>query len=43
MPTNHLFTVSGTLIVRDITREDAYKIYQFARRPVIWGDEIIGA
>ncbi len=41
--TNNLYTVSGTIIAHDITRDDALRIYQFARRPVIWGDETIGA
>jgi 23S rRNA maturation-related 3'-5' exoribonuclease YhaM len=42
MPTNTLYTVSGTIIAHNITRDDAIKIYQFARRPVIWGHEKIG-
>jgi hypothetical protein len=40
--TNTLFTVSGAILARNVTREEAITICTFARRPVLWGSELIG-
>lgn len=41
MPTNHLYTVSGTLLARNVTRAEAIAISNFARRPVYWGSDVV--
>ena len=38
-----LFTTSGVVLAYAITRDAAIAISNFARRPVLWGDELIGA
>jgi hypothetical protein len=38
-----LFTVSGSVLAYAVTRDEAIAISNFARRPVRWGDELIGA
>ena len=40
--TNILLTVSGTVLAYAVTRDCAIAICDFARRPVRWGDELIG-
>jgi hypothetical protein len=43
MITDTLFTTSGVVIAYAITRDKAIAISNFARRPVHWGNELIGA
>jgi hypothetical protein len=43
MKNNMLFTVSGEVLAYAVTRDEAIAISNFARRPVRWGDELIGA
>ena len=43
MINNMLFTTSGVVLAYAITRDAAIAISNFARRPVLWGDELIGA
>lgn len=38
-----LFTTSGVVLAYAITRDEAIAISNFARRPVRWGNELIGA
>jgi hypothetical protein len=38
-----LFTASGQVLAYAITRDEAIAISNFARRPVRWGNELIGA
>jgi len=42
MPTNILLTVNGAVLAYAVTRDCAIAISNFARRPVYWGDELIG-
>jgi len=42
MQNNMLFTVSGEVLAYAVTRDAAIAISNFARRPVRWGDELIG-
>jgi hypothetical protein len=42
MPTNILHNVNGALLAYAVTRSCAIAISNFARRPVYWGDELIG-
>lgn len=42
MINNMLFAVDGTVLAYAITRDAALAISRFARRPVRWGDELIG-
>ena len=43
MINNMLFAVDGTVLAYAITRDAAVAISNFARRPVRWGEELIGA
>jgi hypothetical protein len=43
METNLLSTVNGTVLAYAIPRDCAIAISHFARRPVYWGDELIGS
>jgi hypothetical protein len=43
MNNNTLFTASGMVLAYAVTRDEAITISNFARRPVYWGDELIGA
>lgn len=42
MTINTLFTVGGMVLAYAVTRDAAIAICTFARRPVRWGDELIG-
>jgi hypothetical protein len=42
MENNTLFTVAGLVLAYAVTRDAAIAISDFARRPVRWGDELIG-
>jgi hypothetical protein len=42
MQNNMLFTVSGEVLAYAVTRDEAIAISNFARRPVRWGDVLIG-
>ena len=42
MENNILFTVTGSVLAYAVTRDAAIAISDFARRPVLWGDELIG-
>ena len=43
METNMLFAANGTVLAYAITRDYAIAVSDFARRPVRWGSELIGA
>ena len=43
METNMLFAANGTVLAYAITRDCAIAVSDFARRPVRWGNELIGA
>ena len=42
METNMLFTVAGKVLAYAVTRDAAIAISEFARRPIRWGNELIG-
>jgi hypothetical protein len=42
METNALYTTSGSVLAYAVTRDAAIAMSDFARRPVIWGSELIG-
>jgi hypothetical protein len=42
METNMLFTTAGVVLAYAVTRDAAIAISDFARRPVMWGSELIG-
>jgi hypothetical protein len=42
MENNTLFTTSGQVLAYAVTRDAAIAISEFARRPVRWGNELIG-